>query len=178
MTPVRVDAPRLDAATLRALQRPLKDRYRRDPDSALVTTAVTGRVEPDGIVTTVDTWAGPVRAGLHPATGGDGSLACSADIVLQALVACAGVTLKSVATALGVHLRDATVTASGTWDARGTLGVDQDTPVGLTAVDLVLDLDTDADPATIERLVALTERFCVVARTVAEPTPVTVRHRV
>ena len=153
----------------------MKERYRQDPASALVTASVTGRVEDDRIATTVDTWAGPVRAGLHPAGGGDGSDACSADIVLQALVGCAGVTLKSVATAMGVDLRSASVTATGTWDARGTLGVDKATPVGLTSVEMAFDLDTDADDATVDRLLELTERYCVVAQTLAAPPPLTVR---
>lgn len=159
----------VDAAALRALQKPLKDRYREDPESALISSAVTAVVTPDSISAVLPTWAGDVRAGLHPATGGDGSEACSADILLQALVACAGVTLRSVATALGVELRSAHVTAVGTWDARGTLGVDKDAPVGLTEIDLSFDVDTDADDEKVGRLLELTERYCVIAQTLANP---------
>ncbi len=168
--------PTQDASTaLRARQRPLKDAYREDPGRALVTSTATARVDQGALTATVPTWAGDVVAGLHPATGGDGSQACSADIVLQALVACAGVTLSSVATAMGVELRSARVTAHGTWDARGTLGVDRETPVGLTSVEVLVDLDTDADDAAVTRLLELTERYCVVARTLTAPPPVTVR---
>ncbi|USQ81436.1 OsmC family protein [Ornithinimicrobium faecis] len=163
------------AAALRERQKPIKAGYREDPASALVTSTATARVDQAGLTATVPTWAGDVVAGLHPAAGGDGTQACSGDIVLQALVACAGVTLSSVATALGVELRSANVTAHGTWDARGTLGVDRDAPVGLTSVELVLDLDTDADQDKVERLVELTERYCVVARTLQDPPPLTVR---
>nr|WP_306237692.1 MULTISPECIES: OsmC family protein [unclassified Ornithinimicrobium] len=160
---------------MRERQKPIKAGYREDPASALVTSTATARVDQAGLTATVPTWAGDVVAGLHPAAGGDGTQACSGDIVLQALVACAGVTLSSVATALGVELRSANVTAHGTWDARGTLGVDRDAPVGLTSVELVLDLDTDADQDKVERLVELTERYCVVARTLQDPPPLTVR---
>lgn len=167
----------LDAAGLRALQRPLKDRYRTDPAAALVTTSVTATLAADAITATVPTWAGEVRAGLHAATGGDGSDACSADLLLNALAACAGVTLRSVATALGVSFRSAAVTATGTWDARGTLGVSKDAPVGLTAITLDVDLDTDADAATVQRLIELTERYCVIAQTLADPPNVTFARR-
>lgn len=164
----------IDAATLRAKQRPLKDRYRDDPASALVTSTATAEVALDSISATVPGWAGPATAGLHPATGGDGSEACSADILLEALVACAGVTLRSVATALGVELRRASVKATGTWDARGTLGVDKEAPVGLTDIRLDVDLDTDADDATVQRLLELTERYCVIAQTLRQPPEVTI----
>jgi uncharacterized OsmC-like protein len=113
--------------------------------------------------------AGPVRAGFHPATGGDGSDACSADLLLQALAACAGVTLRSVATVMGMELRDASVVVEGHWDARGTLGVDRETPVGLTDVTVTFAFDTDADEATADRLVSLTERYCVIAQTLRTP---------
>ncbi|MFC6422929.1 OsmC family protein [Ornithinimicrobium tianjinense] len=167
--------PESPAAALRARQRPLKDRYQQDPASALTPSTATARVDQAALTATVATSAGDVVAGLHPATGGDGTQACSGDILLQALVACAGVTLSSVATAMGIELRLATVTANGTWDARGTLGVDRDAPVGLTGVDLVFDLDTDAAPDKVDRLLELTERYCVVARTLAEPPALTVR---
>lgn len=163
------------AAALRERQRPIKAGYKEDPASAVVPTTATARVEQGALTATVGTWAGDVVAGLHPAAGGDGTQACSADILLQALVACAGVTLSSVATALGVELRSATVTANGTWDARGTLGVDREAPVGLTSVELLIDLDTDAEPEKVDRLLELTERFCVVAQTLAAPPPVSVR---
>lgn len=159
----------LDAAALRALQRPLKDRYKEDPSTALVTNSVTATLAADSITATLPTWAGEVRAGLHPATGGDGSDACSADLLLNALAACAGVTLRSVATALGVTFRKAEVTATGTWDARGTLGVSKEAPVGLTAISLKFDVDTDADEPTVDRLIELTERYCVIAQTLATP---------
>lgn len=163
------------AVALRERQQPIKAGYRDDPASAVVTSTATATVDQVGLTATVPTWAGDVTAGLHPAAGGDGTQACSGDIVLQALVACAGVTLSSVATALGVELRSATITAHGTWDARGTLGVDREAPVGLTSVELVFDLDTDADHGTVERLLELTERYCVVARTLQDPPPLTVR---
>ena len=160
---------------LREQQRPLKAGYREDPASAVVTSTATATVDQQALTATVGTWAGDVVAGLHPATGGDGTQACSGDIVLQALVACAGVTLASVATALGIEVRAASVTARGTWDARGTLAVDRDAPVGLTDIELVVDLDTDADEEQVARLLELTERYCVVARTLADPPPVRVR---
>ncbi|WP_228255000.1 OsmC family protein [Ornithinimicrobium avium] len=163
------------AAALRERQRPLKTAYRDDPASALTPSTATARVDQRALTATVPTWAGDVVAGLHPAAGGDGTQACSGDILLQALVACAGVTLSSVATALGVELRSAVVTADGTWDARGTLGVDRAAPVGLTGVELFFDLDTDADEATVARLLELTERYCVVAQTLVSPPALTVR---
>ena len=163
------------SASLRERQRPLKAAYREDPAAAVVTSTATATVDQGALTATVPTWAGEVVAGLHPATGGDGTHACSGDILLQALVACAGVTLASVATAIGVELRSAGVTAVGTWDARGTLAVDPDAPVGLTAVELVAELATDADEATVARLLELTERYCVVARTLGEPPSVRVR---
>lgn len=162
-------------AALRERQKPVKARYREDPATALSASTATAHVDQASLTATLDTWAGDVVAGLHPATGGDGTQACSADILLQALVACAGVTLSSVATALGVGLRSATVTANGTWDARGTLGVDRDAPVGLTTIELVFDLDTDADEDKVARLLELTERYCVVAQTLRNPPEVTVR---
>lgn len=163
------------AAALRERQRPLKEGYRQDPASALVTSSATAQVDQQGLTATVPTWSGDVVAGLHPAAGGDGTQACSADIVLQALVACAGVTLSSVATALSLELRTATITAHGTWDARGTLGVDREAPVGLSGVELVIDVDTDASEDQVSRLLELTERYCVVARTLQDPPPLTVR---
>lgn len=120
---------------------------------------------------------GETDAGLHPATGGDGSLACSADMLLEALVACAGVTVSAVATAMGVKLRGGRVVAEGHWDARGTLGVDREAPVGLTDIALTFELDTDADAATVQRLVEMSERFCVIYQTLRAPPRLTVTHR-
>lgn len=159
----------MDAAELRALQAPIKARYREDPASALVRVGAEGRLDGDGLTCTVAGWAGPVVAGLHPSTGGTGAEACSADMLLQALVACAGVTLRSVATAMGVTLRDARISAEGHFDARGTLGVSKETPVGMTDISLSVELDTDADDATIARLLQLTERYCVIFQTLANP---------
>ena len=131
----------------------------------------------DRIICRVRSWGGETDAGLHPATGGDGSLACSADMMLEALVACAGVTLSAVATAMGVTLRGGRVIAEGHWDARGTLGVDRAVPIGLTDVALTFELDTDADAATVQRLVEMSERFCVIYQTLRAPPRLTVTHR-
>jgi len=158
----------MDAAALRARQAPIKQRYRDNPDSARVPAHAEARLG-EGITCTVPGWAGNIVAGLHPAAGGDGSQACSADMLLEALVACAGVTLNSVATAMGVALRDAVVRAEGTWDARGTLGVSRETPIGLTDIRLKFELDTDADEQTCKRLVELTERYCVIYQTLRNP---------
>jgi uncharacterized OsmC-like protein len=159
----------MDATTLRALQAPIKARYREEPGSALTPLEATGAFVDPGITCTVDSWAGPVRAGLHAATGGDGADACSGDMLLQALVACAGVTMRSVATALGIDIRGARLHAKGQFDARGTLGVSRDSPVGVGVIQLVAELDTDADDEALARLAALTERYCVVAQSLAEP---------
>jgi uncharacterized OsmC-like protein len=163
----------MDATELRARQKPLKDRYKESPDAARVTSRAEGRIAGDDVACAVEGWRGEILAGLHPSTGGDGSQACSADILLRALVACAGVTLKSVATAMGVELRDARVTAEGDWDARGTLGIDKNAPVGLSDVRLTFALDTDADEKTVEKLVQLTERFCVIYQTLKTPLQIT-----
>jgi uncharacterized OsmC-like protein len=159
----------MDAAALRELQKPLKTKYRETPDAASTPLVADGRFEGDRITTTVDTAAGPVRAGLHPATGGNGSDACSGDMLLQALVACAGVTLRSVATAIGVEIRSARLRADGVFDARGTLGVSREAPVGVTDVVLTATLDTDAEDAALDRLAELTERYCVVAQSLLDP---------
>ena len=158
----------MDAAALKALQAPIKQRYRDDPGSARIPARAEARLG-DGITCSVRGWAGEVVAGLHPAAGGDGAQACSADMLLEALVACAGVTLKSVATAMGVPLRNAVVRAEGIWDARGTLGVSRETPIGLTDIALTFELDTDADEPTRRRLVELTERYCVIYQTLRNP---------
>jgi uncharacterized OsmC-like protein len=165
----------VDAATLRETQAPLKERYRADPSSARTPLHATGTFNEPGITCTVDTWAGPVRAGLHPATAGDGTDACSGDMLLQSLLACAGVTMRSVATALGIDIRAATLRADGEFDARGTLGVSRDVPVGMVNVSFVAELDTDADDAALTRLAELTERYCVVSQSLREPPTFVVR---
>jgi uncharacterized OsmC-like protein len=158
----------MDVSELRARQAPLKERYREDPATARTPLLGTGDWRDDGITTTVDGWAGPVRAGLHPATGGDGHDACSGDMLLQALVGCAGVTLRSVATAMRLQLRDVRLRAEGYFDARGTLGLDGSVPVGVQDVVVTAEVDTDADEAALARLAELTERYCVVARSLAQ----------
>ena len=163
----------MDAETLRAKQKPLKDRYKEDPAAARVTSVASGRVRGDDVAIDVAGWNGTITAGLHPSTGGDGSQACSADVLLRALVSCTGVTLKSVATAMGVELRDAEIAAEGDWDARGTLGMSKDTPVGITAIRLKVRLDTDADDKTQAKLLELTERFCVIYQTLKTPPTLT-----
>ena len=159
----------MDAVTLRAVQTPLKDRYRSDPAAAQLTLHATGRLDSDAIACIVPTAAGEVSAGLHPATGGDGTAACSGDMLLQALVACAGVTLRAVATTMGITLRSGSVSAEGDLDFRGTLGVSKETPVGFTAIRLRFDLDTDAPQDQVDNLLQLTERYCVVFQTLKTP---------
>jgi uncharacterized OsmC-like protein len=155
----------MDANALRALQAPLKDRYKQDPATALVTLKAEGRVDDAKIACKVETGRALAVAGLHPATGGTGAELCSGDMLLEALVACAGVTLKAVATALEVSLRDAVVRAEGDLDFRGTLGVDRAAPVGFRAIRLSIELDTDAPQEKIDALLKLTERYCVVFQT-------------
>jgi uncharacterized OsmC-like protein len=149
---------------LKALQAPIKERYRSEPQAALVTLRAQGRIG-EGIACRVDTGRALVEAGLHPATGGSGLQACSGDMLLEALVACAGVTLSAVATALGMQLRDASVHAEGDLDFRGTLGVAKDVPVGFARIRLRFELDTDASEEEQARLLSLTERYCVVYQT-------------
>jgi len=161
----------MKAEELKALQAPIKDRYRKEPQAALVTLRAQGRIG-EGIACRVDTGRALVEAGLHPATGGSGLQACSGDMLLEALVACAGVTLKAVATALGVSLRDARVTAEGDLDFRGTLGVAKDAPVGFREIRLRFELDTDAPPEQQKKLIELTERYCVVLQTLRASPPV------
>ncbi len=158
----------MDRTELREMQAPLKQRYRDEPASALTSLHATGSFDDPGITCTVDSWAGPVRAGLHPAAGGNGGDACSGDMLLQALLACAGVTMRSVAIALGVDIRSARLHAEGEFDARGTLGISRDAPVGVRAIQLIAEVDTDADDQPLARLVELTERYCVVAQSLAE----------
>lgn len=170
----------MDASDLRELQAPLKQKYKDDPATARTPLHATAEFSDSGVTATVAGWAGPVRGGLHPATGGDGSDACSGDMLLEALLACAGVTLRSVATAMRVDVGSASLTADGTFDARGTLGIDRDAPVGVTdiVVTVEIDTDTDADDATLERLATSTERYCVVGQSLATaPRVVVVRRR-
>ena len=155
----------MNAEELKALQAPFKERYRSDAASALVTLRAEGRIG-DGIACRVDTGKALVEAGLHPATGGTGLQACSGDMLLEALVACAGVTLKAVATALGIDLREGRVLAEGDLDFRGTLGVAKDAPVGFRSVRLRFVLDTDASEEQQKKLLELTERYCVVLQTI------------
>jgi uncharacterized OsmC-like protein len=156
---------------LKALQAPLKQQYKDDPASAVITLRATGKAT-GAVSCKVDTGRALVEAGLHPATGGDGSLVCSGDMLLEALVACAGVTLGAVATAIGLTLRDATITAEGDLDFRGTLGVAKDAPVGFREIRLRFDLDTDATDEQRATLLKLTERYCVVLQTLRQPTAV------
>lgn len=164
----------MKAEELKALQAPLKQQYRDKPDAALITLQAEGRIG-DGITCRVDTGRAIAEAGLHPATGGNGQSLCSGDMLLEALVACAGVTLNAVATAIGVELRDAAIRAEGDLDFRGTLGVERDAPVGFKAIRLEFDLDTDADEEQLASLLKLTERYCVVFQTLNQPPQVAVR---
>jgi uncharacterized OsmC-like protein len=168
----------MDANELRARQAPLKKQYRERPETAHTPARAEATLDLDRIACRVRSWGGETNAGLHPATGGDGSLACSADMLLEALVACAGVTMSAVATAMGVKLRGGRVIAEGHWDARGTLGVDREAPVGLTDIALTLELDTHADAATLQRLVEISERFCVIYQTLRARPRLSVKHRI
>jgi uncharacterized OsmC-like protein len=163
----------MNAEQLKALQMQVKNRYRENPDSARLTLTAIGTLGTDRIVCAVTTFTGPVEAGLHPATGGDGKDACSGDMLLEALVGCAGVTLKAVATAMSVAVRSGTVRAEGTMDFRGTLGVSKEVPVGFQSIRLHFDLDTDATPEQLQTLIKLTERYCVVYQTLAKPPALT-----
>src|SRR5579884_2576236 len=163
----------MDRDTLRALQAPLKERYREEPAAALVTLRASGELDAEDVACSVSTGRALVEAGLHPATGGDGTLACSGDMLLQALVACAGVTMRSVATALSLSVRG-TVRAEGDLDFRGTLGVDRSAPVGFQSVRLSFDLQTSASAEELATLMKLTERYCVVYQTIRAGVPVSV----
>ncbi len=154
----------MKAADLRSVQAPLKDKYRQAPDAAMITLRAQGRIG-EGVSCSVETGKALVVAGLHPATGGNGLSACSGDMLLEALVACAGVTLNAVATALGIALRDASLQAEGDLDFRGTLGVAKDVPVGFQSIRLKFTLDTDASDDELATLLRLTERYCVVYQT-------------
>ena len=167
----------MDRERLRAIQRPIKDRYRGDPQAALVTLHAEGQLDEQEIACSVNTGRALVEAGLHPASGGTGVLACSGDMLLQALVACAGVTLRSVATSLEIPVTGA-VRAEGDLDFRGTMGVagDDPAPVGFVAIRLVFDLDGDATEEQLDTLIRLTERYCVVYQTLAGGVPVSVSY--
>jgi uncharacterized OsmC-like protein len=154
----------MERDALRAIQAPLKERYRDEPEAAVVTLSASGALG-EGVSCSVQTGRALAAAGLHPASGGDGSLLCSGDMLLEALVACAGVTLRAVATSMGIELRSGTVTAEGDLDFRGTLGVDREAPVGFAAIRLGFDLDTDAPADQVAKLIELTERYCVVLQT-------------
>lgn len=158
----------MNADELRAIQTPIKERYRETPEAAMITLKAAGRLG-EGVSCKVETGKALVAAGLHPATGGDGLSVCSGDMLLEALVACAGVTLAAVATAIGVELRDAVVRAEGDLDFRGTLGVSKETPVGFQRIRLLFELDTDASEEQRATLIRLTERYCVVYQTLRTP---------
>ena len=162
---------------LRAIQAPLKDRYRERPEAAMITLKAQGRLG-EGVTCSVQTGKALVAAGLHPATGGNGLSACSGDMLLEALVACAGVTLNAVATAIGVVIRNGAVRAEGDLDFRGTLGVAKDARVGFQRIRLYFDLDTDATEENLSTLIRLTERYCVVYQTLRQPAEITVSHQV
>ena len=159
----------MDSAELRAMQAPYKDKYKSDPDAAIITLKAQGSIDESKIACKVETGRALAVAGLHPATGGSGAELCSGDMLLEALVACAGVTLKAVATALGIPLKAGVVRAEGDLDFRGTLGVAKDAPVGFREIRLTFDLDTDATQEQIDSLIKLTERYCVIFQTLAKP---------
>ncbi len=167
----------MNADELKSLQAPLKAQYRESPATASVTLRSEGRVGKN-VTCKIETGKSRVEAGLHRATGGDGQSACSADMLLEALVGCAGVTLSAVATALGITLRDATIRAEGDLDFRGTLGVSKDVPVGFKQIRLNFDLDTDATEEQLATLLRLTERYCVVYQTLSHPADISVLHHV
>ena len=160
---------------LRAAQAPLKDRYRRDPGAAMTPVRAEAEFSDPGVTATVAGWNSVVRSGLHTATGGDGSDACSADLLMQALVACAGVTLRSVATAMALEVRSATLVADAVFDARGTLGLDRSVDVGVQRVRVVATVDIDAGDDDLARLAAATERYCVVGQSLRHPPAIVIR---
>src|SRR6266568_149367 len=165
----------MDAAELRGMQAPIKERYKSDPSAAVITLKAKGSIDSESISCKVETGRAIAVAGLHPATGGSGLELCSGDMLLEALVACAGVTLKAVATALDIPLRSGTVAAEGDLDFRGTLGVAKDAPVGFAQIRLRFDLDTDAPQDKLDQLLKLTERYCVVYQTIRSGPPVEIK---
>ena len=168
----------MDAETLRELQAPFKDKYNDTPESAVITMRASGQLDSSQLTCKVETGRALVEAGLHPAAGGNGLTACSGDMLLEALAACAGVTINAVATALEIPLRGGTVTAEGDLDFRGTLAVSKEAPVGFREIRLAFDLDTDADETQLATLMKLTERYCVVFQTIKNGPAVTVSHRI
>ena len=166
----------MNAEDLRSIQAPLKERYREAPEAALITLRAQGSLG-EGVRCKIETGKGLVTAGLHPATGGNGLSACSGDMLLEALVACAGVTLNAVATALGITLREATLQAEGELDFRGTLGLSKEAPVGFQNIRLQFTLDTEASQEQIDTLLRLTERYCVVYQTLARPPTLTITRK-
>jgi uncharacterized OsmC-like protein len=164
----------MNADQLRATQAPLKQRYRDEPASARIVSRAVAVLDQAAIAARIEGREGPVVAGLHKAAGGDGSLACSADMLLEAVVGCAGVTFCAVATASGVTIRSGRIVAEGVWDARGTLGVDRAVPVAVTEVSLHFEIDCDAAPEKLARMVETTERYCVVLQTLRNPPQITV----
>ena len=167
----------MNAEQLRAMQAPFKARYKDDPAAAKLTLRATGKLGDEKLTCKVETGRAMVEAGLHPATGGDGLSACSGDMLLEALVGCAGVTLRAVATALEIPVRGGAITAEGDLDFRGTLGVSKEAPIGISAIRLHFALDTDATPEQLATLLKLTERYCVVLQTLKTPATVGVSHR-
>ncbi len=168
----------MKADELRALQAPLKTRYKENPASAIVTLKAHGTLAADALVCKVKTHIGVAAAGLHPGAGGDGADACAGDMLLEALVACTGVTLRAVATAMNIPVRGGTITAEGDMDFRGTLGISKDVPIGFQNIRMSFDLDTDATSEQVENLLKLTKRYCVVFQTLQQPPAVTVSHNV
>jgi uncharacterized OsmC-like protein len=164
----------MDAAELRAMQAPIKERYKSEPNAAYITLKAKGALDDTNIACKVETGRALAVAGLHPATGGSGLELCSGDMLLEALVACAGVTIKAVSTALAIPLKSGTVSAEGDLDFRGTLGVAKDAPVGFREIRLRFDLDTDAPQDKLDQLLKLTERYCVVYQTIAKGPPVAI----
>lgn len=163
----------MNADELRALQAPIKQRYKEDPETASVTMQAVGRLDQPDVACHVETFTGSARAGLHPAAGGSTDFACSGDMLLQALAACAGVTLNAVATAMGIAIRGGTVTATGVMDFRGTLGMDKATPVGFKTIDLEFQVESDASEEQLANLIRLAERYCVVYQTLQNPPQMT-----
>jgi uncharacterized OsmC-like protein len=165
----------MDANELRAMQAPIKERYKAEPGAALITLKAKGSLDDQNIACKVETGRALAVAGLHPATGGSGLELCSGDMLLEALVACAGVTLKAVSTALAIPLKSGAVSAEGDLDFRGTLGVDREAPVGFREIRLRFDVDTDASQEKLDQLLKLTERYCVVYQTIAKGPPVDIK---
>ena len=165
----------MDAEQLSQAQAPLRLTYRDTPQAAHTPLGAEADFRDRGVTATVDTFAGPVRAGLHPATGGDGTDACSGDMLLEALVACVGVTFRSVLTARGLTVRGARLRAEGWFDARGTLGLDRSVPVGVQDIVVTIEADVDADDQTLERIAATTERYCVVGQSLSQPVRIVLR---